>query len=138
MLRPLLDNEKQINLPGIREHSWFTSANYEMQLKPGGIQRLDGRECLALAISPKRQAPNMIDGTLWVDAKDGTLVRLEGTATESVSVFTGPAQVERHYVNVNGFAMATQARAVSDSLLLGRTIVTIDYRNYQMQTSPAK
>jgi hypothetical protein len=138
VLRTLLDNEKQINLPGIREHSWFTSANYEMQLKPGGIQLLDGRECLALAISPRHKAPNMIEGTLWVDIKDGTIVRLEGNATQSPSIFTGPAQVSRQYVNVNGFAMATQARAVSDSFLLGRTIVTIDYRNYQIQLGPAK
>jgi hypothetical protein len=138
VLRTILDNEKQINLPGIREHSWFTTANYEMQLKPGGIQLVDGRECLALAISPKHKAPNMIEGTLWVDAKDGTIVRLAGNATQSPSIFTGPAQVSRQYVNVNGFAMATQARAVSDSFLLGRTIVTIDYRNYQIQLGPSK
>jgi outer membrane lipoprotein-sorting protein len=138
VLRTLLDNEKQINLPGIRENSWFTSANYEMQLKPGGVQPLDGRECVAVAISPRHKAPNMIEGTLWVDAKDGTIVRLEGNATQSPSIFTGPAQVSRQYVNVNGFAMATQARAVSDSFLLGRTIVTIDYRNYQIQLAPAR
>jgi hypothetical protein len=51
---------------------------------------------------------------------------------------TGAAQVERHYVNVNGFAMATEARAVSDSFLLGRTIVTVDYRDYQIQVVQAR
>jgi hypothetical protein len=138
VLHPLLENEKQINLPGIREHSWFTSANYEMKLMPGGPQRMEGRECYALAISPRRKATNMIEGTLWVDAKDGSIARLEGTATQSVSVFTGPAQVMRQYVNVNGHGMATHARAVSDSFLLGRTIVTIDYSDYQIQLLPAK
>jgi hypothetical protein len=34
--------------------------------------------------------------------------------------------------------MATQARAMSDSFLLGRTTVTIDYRDYQIQLRPAK
>jgi hypothetical protein len=125
-------------MPGIVEHSWFTSANYEMQLKPGGVQLLDGRECFALDIHPKHKAPNMIDGTLFVDAKDGSIVQIEGTASQSPSIFTGAAQVLRHYVNVNGFSMATQARAASDSWLLGRTTVTIDYRNYQIQLRPAK
>jgi outer membrane lipoprotein-sorting protein len=138
VLRTLLDNEKKINLPGIREHSWFTSANYEMQLQPGGVQLLDGRECLTLAITPRRKATNMIIGTLWVDAKDGSIVQIVGTASQSPSIFTGAAQVMRHYVNVNGFAMATQARAVSDSFLLGRTIVTIDYRDYRIQLRPAR
>jgi outer membrane lipoprotein-sorting protein len=133
VLRPLLDNEKTINLPGKVEHSWFTSANYEMQLKPGGIQHIDGRACYALAIHPKLKAPNLIEGTLWVDAKDGSIVQIEGTASQSVSVFTDPAQVMRHYVSVNGYAMATHARAVSDSFLIGRTTVTIDYQDYKMQ-----
>ncbi len=138
VLRTVLDNEKTLNLPGTVEHSWFTSANYEMQLKPGGSQLLDGRQCLALAITPRRKATNMIEGTILVDAKDGSIVQLDGTATQSASIFTGAAQVMRHYANVNGFAMATQARAVSDSFILGRTTVTIDYRDYKIQLRPAR
>jgi hypothetical protein len=59
-LRPLLDNEKTINDPARVEHSWFTSANYEMNLRPGVTQTIDGRPCLALAIIPRHKAPNMI------------------------------------------------------------------------------
>jgi hypothetical protein len=44
----------------------------------------------------------------------------------------------RQYVNVNGFGMATHARAISDSFLLGRTVITIDYRDYQIQLGSAK
>jgi hypothetical protein len=138
VLGTLLDHEKEINLPGNRERSWFTSANYEMKLKSGAVERIDERDCLALAIMPKQKAPNLIEGTLWVDAKSGSIVRLEGNATQSPSILTGPAHVMRHYADMNGYSMATNARAVSDSFLLGRTIVTIDYRDYQMQLRPSK
>jgi outer membrane lipoprotein-sorting protein len=138
VLGTLLDHEKEINLPGIREGSWFTSANYEMRLKSGAVERLDERDCVALTIVPKHKAPNMIEGTLWVDAKDGSIVRIEGSASQSPSIFVGPAQVTRWYVNMNGYSMATHARATSDSFLLGRTIVTIEYRDYQFQLRPAK
>ncbi len=131
---PLLDNEKEINLPANREASWITSKNYEMKLKPGVEQR-DGRTCLVLSISPKRKASNLLEGTLWVDAKDDSIVRVEGTASKSVSVFTGPAQMMRAYANVNGFAMATQARAVSSSILFGKSTMTIEYKDYQIQRS---
>lgn len=137
VLSTLLDNEKEINLPGIREFSWITSANYKMKLKTGVTERRDGRDCFALTITPKRKAPNMLEGTLWVDALDGSIVRIEGTTAKSPSVFTDPAHVMRQYVNVGGFGMATQARAVSESFLLGRTTVTIDYRDYQIQLRPA-
>ena len=138
VLKPLLDNEKRINQPGVREASWFTSANYEMKLKPGGTQRLDGRDCLAVAITPRRKASNLIEGTMWVDAGDFSTVQIQGTASKSPSVFTGPTQMTRQYAIVAGFAQATHASAVSNSFLFGKTVVTIDYRDYQVQLRPAK
>lgn len=138
VLGAILDREKQVNLPGIREHTWLTSANYHMLLKPGAARQIDGRNCVALEISPRQKAPNLIEGTLWVDAKDGNIVRLEGTTLESPSIFTGVSRLMRQYVNVNGFGMATHARAVTDSFLLGRTTITIDYRDYQIQLRPGR
>jgi hypothetical protein len=138
VLGAILDNEQRINQPGIREGSWLTSANYEMKLKPGGMQRLDGRECLVLDILPKRKTPYLIRGTIWVDAKDYLIVQLQGTASKSSSVLTGPTQVMRQYANVSGFAMATHARATSDSFLFGQTIVKIDYQGYEIQLRPAR
>jgi hypothetical protein len=138
LLAPLLDSEKNINLPGNIEKSWFTSANYEMTLKPGGMQQLEGRNCLTVAMTPRQKAPNMIEGTLWVDAADGSIVQIEGVASRSPSFLSGAPHVMRRYTNMNGFAMATHARALSSSLLFGTTALTIDYRDYQVQLLPAK
>jgi hypothetical protein len=137
-LKPLIDNEKTIDLPGNWEKSWFTSANYEMKLKPGGVQRLNGRDCYALAITPKGEAPNLIVGTLWADAKDGSLVQIDGVASKSPSAFAGTTHVMRQYANLNGFSMAMHARAESTSVLFGHTVVTIDYLNYQLQLRGSK
>lgn len=138
VLGAILDNEKHINEPGVREGSWLTSANYEMKLKPGGTQPLDGRDCLVLTLIPRRKAPYLLEGTLWVNAKDGSIVQVQGTASRSASVFTGPTQMMRQYAIVSGFAQATHARATSNSFLFGQTIVTIDYRDYNIQLIPAK
>ena len=138
VLGTILDNEQRINQPGTREGSWLTSANYVMKLKPGGTQRLDGRECLVLDITPKRKTPYLIEGAIWVDAKDYLIVQLQGTASKSSSVFTGATQMTRQYSTVNGFAMATHARATSDSFLFGLTVVKIDYQGYEIQLHPSK
>lgn len=137
-LKPLIDNEKTINLPGNWEKSWFTSANYNMTLKPGGAQRINGRDCYVLAITPKDEAPNLIVGTLWADVKDGSLVQIEGVASKSPSAFAGTTHMMRQYTNVNGFSMAMHARAESTSMLFGRTVVTIDYSGYQLQLQKSK
>jgi hypothetical protein len=134
-LDTLLENERTINLPGNVEHSWITSANYEMTLKPG-TQMLDGRLCLVFAIHPKRKAPNLLVGTIWVDAKDSTIVRLEGVASKAPSVFAGLTHMRRDYASVDGFSMATHAWAESSTFLYGRTVVTIDYTDYRIEVKP--
>jgi hypothetical protein len=136
-LQPLLDQEKKINEPRNVEESWFTSANYEMHLKPGVTRNIGGRDCIAVSISPKHKAPNMIEGTLWVDAKDDSEVEVEGVASQSPSIFTGRTQMMRQYRNIDGFAMATHARAESDSHLFGKTVVVIDYSDYKIEVRSA-
>lgn len=137
-LRPLIENEEQINKPANVQHSWFVSANYDMKLKPGGPQRLNGRMCYALAITPKQKAPQLIDGTLWVDATDGSIVEIEGVASKSPSPFAGTTHMMRQYSNIEGFPMATHARAESKSLLFGRTVVLIDYTDYHLQVESGR
>ncbi len=137
VLGAILDNEKQLNEPGIRESAWITSANYQMELKPGGIQVLDGRNCLVLSLVPRRKASFLIEGTLWVDSKDGSIVQLQGISSKSSSLLTGLTEVKRQYANVNGFSQATQVRAVSNSFMFGQTVVKIDYRDYDVQLRPS-
>lgn len=133
-LKPLIANEKALNAPDKVSASWFVSANYEMTVQPGGPVLKDGRSCWQIAIKPRRKATNLIDGTLWVDAKDFSIVHLEGLSSKNPSLWSGPAHVMRAYVKVDGFAEAMHARAQSDSALIGRTVVTIDYEEYKIET----
>lgn len=135
-LRPLLDNEKNINLPGNVEKSWFVSANYEMKPRPGGTVQLNGRSCYVIDIKARRKAPNTIDGSMWVDAQDGSLVQIDGIATQNASILAGTTHMMRQYENVNGFAMARHARAESNSALFGSTVVVIDYSQYRLELRP--
>lgn len=136
-LRPLLDDEKTINTPGMVEKSWLVSANYDMRLKSGDTRMVDGHTCVGVSISPRRKAPNLIEGTLWVDVKDGSVVEVEGFPSKSPSIFAGRTHMERHYQIMSGFGMATHARAESDGGLLGRTVVTIDYQDYKIDLRPS-
>jgi hypothetical protein len=133
LLKPLLDSEKDINNPAKVSASLLNSSNYELKLDPGGPVQKEGRECWQLTIEPRRKAPNLFRGTLWVDAKDFTIVRIEGVTSKSPSFFAAPARVMRRYTKVDGFAQAVQARAETDSFF-GRVVVTIDYDSYQIQS----
>jgi outer membrane lipoprotein-sorting protein len=138
VLHSVLDNEKRLSLPGNVETALIDSANYVMELKPNQPQQLDGRDCLVLSLTPKRSSPYLFKGTLWVDANDYSILQLEGTATKSPFFLTGAAQVSRQYAGISGFPMAMHASAISNSALLGQTIVKIDYKDYQVNLGPAK
>jgi len=137
-LNPLLENEKRINDPANREASWFISANYDMKLKSRQTEQVNGHDCLAIAIEPHRKAPNLLTGTIWVDAKDYSIVRIAGTASKRPSIWSGPAQMTRDYEKVCGFSEATHAQAVSDSSIFGETMVVIDYKDYQIEVAQAR
>jgi outer membrane lipoprotein-sorting protein len=137
VLHAILDNEKHVNEPGVREGAWITTANYEMHVKPGGTQSVDGRDCVALSLRPRRKEPYLLEGTLWVEAKDGNIVRIEGDGSKSSSVFTGATHLMRQYANVDGFAQAVHARAESDSFLFGPTVLKIDYLDYRVELRSA-
>jgi hypothetical protein len=38
----------------------------------------------------------------------------------------------REYTNIDGFSMAAHARAESHNAVFGKTVVTIDYTDYQL------
>jgi len=135
-LVPLLNAETRLSEPGTLEHSWFTTDNYEMKLKSRQPELLDGRQCYALTIVPRHKAPNAIRGTLWVNAEDGSIVKVEGVASRRPSILAGSTSMMREYRKINGYAMATHARAESNSHIIGRTVVTVEYSDYHLTFYP--
>ena len=134
-LMPLLENEKSINNPANVSRSWFTTDNYAMTPEPARTQNLDGRLCVAIRIKPLRKAPNMVNGTLWVDPTDFAILRVEGKPSKSPSVFAGTTGMVRDYRVIDGFSQAFHARAESNGFF-GRTVIVIDYSDYQIQLAP--
>ena len=136
VLRTLLDNEKRMSQPGNVGTALINSANYEMTLDSPPRQSLSGRDCLVLDITPRRNSEYLFKGKLWVDAQDFAIVQLQGTAAKSAFFLASAAEVSRQYDEMDALPMATHAKAVSGSALLGQTVVKVDYSNYQIQLVP--
>ena len=131
VLETVLDNERRMTRPGNRITAVISPANYVMTVK--GTEKVGERNCVLVAIRPRRASEYLINGTVWVDAVDGGIVQLQGVTSKSPSVFAGASQVFRQYTMIDGFPMATHARAVSNSWLAGQTIIRIDYTGYELQ-----
>ena len=136
MFETILDSERKMTQPANRATAVITPGNYEMAVNQP--ETVDGRNCVAVAIKPRRGSPYLFNGTIWVDAGDQSIVQLKGISAKSPSMLTGPSEVFRQYTLIDGFSMATHARAISNSSLLGQTMIKIDYTGYQMQVRAAK
>ena len=136
VLEVILDNERRLTRPANRAGAVIAPANYEMSVK--GSAEIDGRNCVAVDIKPRRPSEFVMNGTVWVDAEDGSIVQLEGITARSPSIFSGASQVFRQYTMINGFPVATHARAVSNSWLVGQTVIEIDYTDYAMKLRASK
>ena len=132
VLGTLLDNEKRMSQPGNVGTALINSSNYDMKLDATALEQLNGRDCVVLDITPRRNSQYLFKGKLWVDAQDFSIVQLKGTASKSAFFLASAAEVVRQYDEMNGLPMAIHAQAVSSSSLLGQTVVKIDYTNYKL------
>jgi hypothetical protein len=132
----VLANEKEMARAENREKVAITSANYEMHLLPGKTIQ-NGRECVIMTLKARRKQTYLLNGKGWFDASDFTLVHLEGSPAQSVSIFAGDMAGKRDYDRIDGFSMAQHAELHSHSFLFGDTVMKIDYSEYKLDLEPS-
>jgi outer membrane lipoprotein-sorting protein len=137
VLERVINGEKEMSQAAIRDSVLVTSANYEMHPNPDTVQ-VNGRPCIVVDLKPRRKSPHLFNGKAWVDAKDFTVVRLEGTSAQNVSIFTGETAIARDYSIIDGQPMAVHAEARSHSFLMGDFVLKIDSTGYQIQLQPKR
>jgi hypothetical protein len=133
VLDRLVQEEQEMSRGDIRQHVVVTSANYKMKLI--SKEPVVGRPCEVLELSPLTKSPHLLKGRAWVDVEDHSLVRIEGKPAASVSFWAGRPTIIREYEKIEEFSMAKQSHALADTLLLGKTELTIEYSGYKITTS---
>jgi hypothetical protein len=84
------------------------------------------------------KSSHLLKGRSWVDTESHGLVRIEGKPAASPAFMAGRPEIVRDYAQIEGFSLATKSRAVSDSFLLGKTELTIEYSDYRINGPEAK
>jgi hypothetical protein len=130
VLDRMLKAEAELSRGQARASAVVTSANYKM--KPLGQQILEGRTCEMLELTPRKKSAHLLQGRAWVDSRTHNLIRIEGKPTASPSFWAGSPLVTREYVEINGFSFATRTHATSQSFLLGKSELVIEYSNYHV------
>jgi hypothetical protein len=132
VLDRILASELEASRPNAHEQSHLTFENYDFALL--GTEMLAGRRCYVLQLSPRKKSRYLIQGKAWIDAEQFALRKVEGHPSASLSFWVGKPYLTQEFQKYGDFWMASHNRTLSESYLWGRSELTIEYTQYEMNT----
>jgi hypothetical protein len=129
-LYKMLNEETAASRRGTREGNRITPANYTFNML--GQDTLDTGPAFVLAIVPKTENKYLIDGKIWVNAKDYSIVRVEGQPARDPSFWVHDVHIVHTYQQVGQFWLASSTHSTSEIRIFGRSELTIENSNYAL------
>ncbi len=129
----VIKEEEEISRGDLRRNVLLISENYE--IKPIGRESIQGKECDTVELTPRKKSTHLLKGKAWVDAENHLAIRVEGKPTASISFLAGRPEVVRDYEEIDGFSLARKSSALSESFILGKTELTVEYTGYHVTSS---
>jgi hypothetical protein len=108
-----------------------TTANYRFTLE--GQQLLDGRPCYLLRVDPRTNSRLLYRGTIWVDADDFAIVKIEATPARNPSFWIRDTKIHHINAKTGEFWLPERNESDTDVRFGGRATLTIDYGAYTME-----
>ncbi len=84
-----------------------------------GFDQYEGRNCYHLTISPKRKSRNLLNGSVWIDAEDFAVARIQGSPSKRLNFWTLKTEIDRQYERVGKYWLTKKIVSSSDLFLAG-------------------
>jgi len=131
----LLEAETAAAKPGSGDDSRVTPENYSFRMT--GTEEIDGRTAYAIEVTPKVPKKYLIRGTIWVDATDYAIVRMQGSPAKNPSFFIKSVEFTHTYQKAGPLWLPASDVSLSDARIFGPTQLTISYHDYQLGSTVA-
>jgi len=127
----ILEAEAETHAKKDKQQFDIIPANYDFALE--GTETCDGRSCFRLKISPKRRDKYSLDGEIWVDGEDYSIVRIHGVPAKRPSVWTLKTEIDRRYKKVDGIWLPDRLDSSSNIMIAGHSTLSIEYAYESVQ-----
>lgn len=136
VLERVMQGEEQDSRSARPDESSVTPAHYDFRML--GMETIAGRNCYVLETKPKMKSRYLLQGKAWVDAQDFALIRIEGRPSASLGFWAGKPYIVQQFEKQGDFWMASHNRSQSESHLLGKSELNIEYTAYDLNCSGSK
>jgi hypothetical protein len=126
----LLSEETEASRHGTRNSTRLIPANYDFQLV--GQEQLVTGPAYVLQVSPKTANKYLIDGKIWVDANDYSIVRIEGQPARNPSFWVRNVHFVHTYEKVGPFWFASATHTKSEIRIFGSSELNIENSDYSL------
>jgi hypothetical protein len=110
-------------------------SNYSFALL--GRESLDGRLCYLLAVTPKGDSKLLYRGTIWVDADDYAVTKIDAQPAQNPSFWIRSTNIHHIYAKTGPFWLPEHNESDTRVRLGGSAVLTIDYGAYQTTAGTA-
>ena len=97
-----------------------------------GQEILETGPAYVLSVTPKTANKYLIDGKIWVNANDYSIVRIEGQPAKNPSFWVRSVHFVHTYQKVGQFWFASSTRTTSGIRIFGESQLTIDNSDYAL------
>lgn len=131
----LLESEKESGSDAAnRAAVALSTSNYGFSLL--GCAPGDGRPQYVMRVEPLHASKYLYRGTVWVDAADFAVTRIEAQPAKNPSFWTKRSVIDHEYKKVDGFYLPALNRTVTDVRLGGQAVLAIRYQDYKLSVAP--
>jgi hypothetical protein len=126
----LLSEETEASRRGTRTSTRLIPDNYNFQMV--GQETLETGPAYLLSVVPKTQNKYLIDGKIWVDANDYSIVRIEGQPARNPSFWVRSVHFVHTYQKVGSFWFASSTHTTSEIRIFGDSELIIENSDYAL------
>lgn len=108
--------------------------NYSIKYK--GLNQRDNRQVHIFELKPKHKRVGLFKGELWLDPVTCLPVREQGRLVKNPSVFIKKMEFVRDYEIRDGVSYLKRMESKTDTRIVGRAELNIEYANIQKQDQP--
>ena len=114
----------------------LTADNYGFVLR--GCDSVSGRDVYVMEVQPLRDNKFLYRGTIWVDAEDFAVVRIDAEPARNPSFWTKRSRIHHQYRKIGDFYLPAFNETVAETRFGGHAVLTIRYESYKLDSAGGK